>query len=361
MAFSPSYDSKGIEHFEISNFQFTNGTTIPIRVAYRSFNSKSPKKALVPTCYGGIINETCAFNSPGQALTEYHVVVVAMLGNGESTSPSSTPSFPKRLYYQDCVNAQYRLLTEHLKISELDVVVGFSMGGQQAYYWAAMYPSFLRHSVPICSSARTSGHNYTFLEGPKAALINSADYAEFHANGKKAEKRPVNGLKAFGRAYTAWLTSGAWYQQRLWETLGFKTIEDYVSGELEADIQHWDPEDLLILAWMWQHGDIGTTLRSSTESIPEDPNPNLREFRDGERDAYENVLEKQIQARVLVMPCRTDQYFAWEDSELEVTLMGEKSQLAVIESVWGHAAGGGACKEDTEWISQRIAKFLQEA
>ena len=92
---------------------------------------------------------------------------------------------------------------------------------------------------------------------------------------------------------------------------------------------------MLILARMWQAGDIGTTRD------------------DGD---CTKVLEG-IEARVLVMPSRTDQYFLVADSEVEMKYL-RKAELAVIETVWGHIAGGGGNEEDTRWMSGRIAEFL---
>lgn len=330
----PPYDPTGVEYFEIPDFTFTNGTTIPIKVAYRSYNSTVKKAACIPTCYGGRINTTLTFTDNDGAFSSHHVIVVAMLGNGESSSPSNTPKFPQTLDYRDCINAQYQLLTRHLGLSELDVVCGFSMGGQQAYYWACMYPHFIKNSIVICGSAKTSGHNYAFLEGPKTALLNSIDYIDgaYKTKGTK----PLRGLRAFGHAYCAWLTSGSWYRQREWEkTLGYKSIEEYIQGMSETAFAEWDAEDVLTLARMWQAGDIGTTRE------------------DGD---YKKALEG-IKARVLVMPSSTDQYFAWEDGEEEVKSL-RKGELAVIETVWGHVAGGGASEADTRWMNGRIGEFL---
>lgn len=326
----------GIEYYEIPSFKFTNGDTLPIRIAYRNIHPGSKKTALIPTCYGGRISTTLTFTAKGQAFASHNVVVAAMLGNGESSSPSNTTGFPKDLDYRDCIHAQYELLTKHLAIQELDVVQGFSMGGQQAYYWACMYPDFMKNSVVNCGSAKTSGHNYAFLEGPKAALTHSTDYA----NGKYRAKglTPVKGIRAFGRAYCAWLTSAAWYRERLWEKkFGFKSVEDYIKGCGDTMFELWDAEDMLILAGMWQAGDIGK----------------IRE--DGD---YTKALEA-IKSRVLVMPSRTDQYFRVEDSEVEMKYL-KNAELAPIESIWGHTAGGGANEEDTEWMSDRITKFLGE-
>ena len=312
-----------------------SGATLPIKVAYRSYNPSSSKAVCLPTCYGGEINTTLTFTEENGALSSFHVVVVAMLGNGESSSPSNTPDFPKILDYRDCIHAQFQLLTKHLGIGELDAVIGFSMGGQQAYYWACMYPSFVKNAVVICGSARTSGHNYAFLEGPKTALLNSTDYADGEYKAKGIT--PLRGLRAFGRTYCAWLTSGAWFRERQWEkSLGYKSVEEYIANGMEKAFEESDAEDVLILARMWQAGDVGLTRDDGS---------------------YEKALEG-IEARVLVMPGRTDQYFAVADSEVEVGLL-RKGELSVIESVWGHAAGGGMSEVDTKWMDGRIRAFLK--
>ena len=137
MPSSAGYDGTGVEYFELPDFKFQDGTILPrARLAYRSFNSSSPRKALIPTCYGGRINTT--LNLTTGAFADYHVIVVALFGNGESSAPSNDPAFPSSLDYRDCVLAQYKLVTEHFGFKELDVVQGFSMGGQCTYHWAAM-------------------------------------------------------------------------------------------------------------------------------------------------------------------------------------------------------------------------------
>jgi hypothetical protein len=87
-----SYDSTGIEYFEIPSFKFVGGSIKDIKVAYRVFNTASERgTVLIPTCYGGRINDTLNFTSG--ALKDYSVIVVAMLGNGESSSPSNDEDF----------------------------------------------------------------------------------------------------------------------------------------------------------------------------------------------------------------------------------------------------------------------------
>jgi homoserine O-acetyltransferase len=329
-----------IQHFDLSDFTFQDGTHQPnARLAYTDINPSASKVALIPTCFRGRISTTLTFCQG--ALKDHRIIVVALFGNGESSSPSNTPQFPRILDYRDCVKAQHALLTRKLKIDSLDMVVGFSMGGQTAYHWSAMYPDFVRNAVVICSSARTSLHNYQFLEGPRAALENSVDYPkpELEDGSRKASK----GIQAFGKAYSAWLTSAEWFDQELYKEMGCKTLAEWDAAATETGYRGWHPDDLLVMLGMWQRGDI--TWCSS----------------DGSASGFGSLEEAlgSIKARVLLMPCETDQYFRPSANEREVKHL-RNGEVEVIPSVWGHIAGGGASKRDTEWMDRRIAKFLTE-
>jgi homoserine O-acetyltransferase/O-succinyltransferase len=70
------------------------------------------------------------------------------------------------------------LVTEHLGISRIKLVVGYSMGAQQAFQRSALYSDMVRAIAPLCGSPRTSPHNYLFLDGVKAALLADAAFAD---------------------------------------------------------------------------------------------------------------------------------------------------------------------------------------
>lgn len=283
MISSAPYDPTGISYYSIPSLHFDAGPNLPVRVAYRSFNPTFSKAVCVPTSEHGHINTTLNFTAG--ALKDYHVVVVAMLGNGESSSSSNTANFPQPLY-QDCINAYYELFTKHLNIHELEAVVGFGMGGQQAYYWMSMRPGFLKNAVVICGSARTSPYNYMLLDGIVTALTSSAGYAIEKSRLQGTE--PEGGLHAYGRVTCAWLTSRAWFNDEVFRTvLGFETVDEFME-KWDRSFHSWNAADLLGLVKMWQLGDIGA----------------LREDKD-----YTKALE-DIEARVLVIASRTDYYFS---------------------------------------------------
>ena len=58
------------------------------------------------------------------------------------------------------VLAQYRLLTEGLKINHLHLVMGTSMGGMHTWLWGEEYPDFMDGLVPLASlPTQISGRN----------------------------------------------------------------------------------------------------------------------------------------------------------------------------------------------------------
>ncbi|EFX01193.1 homoserine O-acetyltransferase [Grosmannia clavigera kw1407] len=329
----------------IRDFVFQDGTVLPsVSVAYRDSDPSGTrtKTALVVTHFRGRLPTVCTFSSgPLTALREHRVITVALFGNGESAGPSNTPGFPQATAeYRDCVRAQHDLLVA-LGVAELDVVIGFSMGGQTAYHWALMHPQMVRHIVVICSSARTSRHNHQFLEGPRAALENAADYVPM--TQRQVDTPPCRrGLHAFGKAYSAWLASADWFDQELYRALGFDSLAAWDHVFTGANYDGWDPDDLLTQLGIWQRGDV-TVLADPVDGRP----PSLQD------------TLARIQTPVLLLPSRSDQYFRWEAAERESRWL-PRATLQVIPSVWGHMAGIGANPVDAQFIDQQIMAFLAE-
>ena len=56
---------------------------------------------------------------------------------------------------------------------------------------------------------------------------------------------------------------------------------------------------------------------------------------------------------------RSDQYFRPRPNEREATHL-KRGVVRVIPSVWGHIAGGGSNKRDTEFMSSQIEEFLAQ-
>lgn len=194
------------------------------------------------------------------------------------------------------------------------------MGGQQAYYWAVMHGSspspYVKNAIVICGSAKTSPHNYAFLEGPLSALLASAAYERYRSD---RQSRPTEGLRAFGRAYAAWLTSAQWYREGLWREFGGQEGEGSLRDWLYPPVgmgpfESWDADDLVVMGRMWQGGDVGRII-SPSNSISTSTSGSCSDR--VEKGDWREKLGK-VECRVLVMPSLTDQYFDWKDGEEEM-------------------------------------------
>jgi homoserine O-acetyltransferase len=91
---------------------------------------------------------------PGQPLdaSKYFIVLPDAVGAGQSTKPSDGLRAKFPVYnYDDMVLAQYRLVTEGLKLKHLRLVTGNSMGGMQTWMWGEAHPDFMDALVPMAS------------------------------------------------------------------------------------------------------------------------------------------------------------------------------------------------------------------
>jgi homoserine O-acetyltransferase len=204
------------------------------------------------------------------------------------------------------------------------------MGAQQAFQWGALYSDMVEAIAAICGSARTSPHNYLFLDGAKAALLADAAFA-----GGRYREPPTTGLRAFGRVYAGWMFSQDFYRERAYQALGVASLEDAVRM-VEGLFLRRDANDLLAMLWTWQHADLSANER----------------FRGDLAAAL-----KAITARAMVMPCVTDLYFRVRDNELEVAQMPH-AELRPIPSIWGHAAGAGVNPPDNVFIDAALNELL---
>ncbi len=145
----------------VRDFRFHTGEVLPeLRLNYTTVGDPSGEPVLIlhgTTGSGiGMVNPAFAGElfGPGQPLdaSKYFVILPDAIGTGKSSKPSDglRTKFPK-YNYDDMVDAQYRLVTEHLGVKHLRLVQGNSMGGMQVWIWAQKYPGFMDIAVPMAS------------------------------------------------------------------------------------------------------------------------------------------------------------------------------------------------------------------
>ncbi|MFH1343156.1 MAG: alpha/beta fold hydrolase [Pseudomonadota bacterium] len=334
------------ELFDAGEVTLQSGDVFPgIRLAYKTFgrlNTARDNVIVYPTSFSAQHYDTEWLVGPGGVLDSdrYFIIIPNLFGNGLSSSPSNSEQvfghgrFPD-ISYHDAVSVQHRLLTQRFGITRIAMVYGWSMGGMQAYHWAAIYPDMVERAAIVCGSARCSPFNFVFLEGVKAALTADAAYVD-----DRFVSKPAAGLRAMGRVYAGWAMSHGFYRDELWRELGFSSLEDFLARSWDSAFTRRDANDLLSQIRMWQRGDISQC------------------------EAFGGDLSKAlaaIKSRVLLMPGQTDGYFQVRDNKDELDLLANarSAELIPIPSLYGHRAGNPAfIPADRAFLHATVSAFL---
>ena len=329
-----------LRFLELQHFQLQSGVSIDLSLAYRCYGQLSDAKdnvIVIPTYYTGTDLSNTKVIGPEYALNpeKYFIVIPNLFGNSVSSSPSNTPApfdgprFPEISIY-DNVKAQAVLL-DSLGITNIKLVIGWSMGAVQSYQWSAQFPDRVERAMVICGSAKTAEHNKVFLKGVKSCIeadsnFNNGDYSE----------APVAGLKAFARVYAGWAFSQAFYRNHRYKEMGFETAEDLLIF-WEDDHLTWDANDLLAMLKTWLSADIS------------------------QQDPYRGNLKQAlnaIKATVWLVPCEQDLYFRYEDNLKELEALAN-AEYHGFESDFGHCAPGpGRFPDETKRVDALTQRLL---
>jgi homoserine O-acetyltransferase len=163
--------------FVLSDFRFASGETLPeLRIHYRILGaphrSEDGRVNNTVLILHGTTGSGASFFRPefagelfgeGQPLDarRYYLILPDGIGHGGSSKPRDgfRARFP-RYGYRDMIAAQYRLVTEALKVDHLRLVMGTSMGGMHTWLWGQMHPQFMDALLPLASlPTQVSGRN----------------------------------------------------------------------------------------------------------------------------------------------------------------------------------------------------------
>ena len=123
---------------------------------------------------------------PGRALdtNRYYIICSNVLGGcSGTTGPQSVDPETGRPYgsrfplvtTRDMVRVQHGLVCQ-LGITQLQAVIGGSMGGLQAIEWAVSYPQFVRACIPMACSPQLSALAIGYNDAMRMAILNDPDW-----------------------------------------------------------------------------------------------------------------------------------------------------------------------------------------
>jgi homoserine O-acetyltransferase len=326
--------------FALGDLVLQSGQTLPDAVlswkTHGTLSAARDNVVLYPTSYSARHPDLEWLIGPDGVLDpeRWFIVIPDMFANGLSSSPSNTSAWPGLVTSWDNVHAQRRLLAEQWGIDRLHCVYGWSMGAQQAYHWAALFPDMVARAVVNCGSARTATHNRVFLKGLMAVLEAAPEYL---GDGRFSAE-PAAALRAFGRIYAGWGLSQDFYRAGLHETaLGAPDLDTFLRTDWEERFARRPAADLYAQLRTWDAGDISRDPR------------------------YGGDLARAlaaIEAQVLLMPGETDLYFRVADNADERVHL-RHALLRPIPSIWGHRAGNPSSNPvDVAFLKREVRAWL---
>lgn len=171
--------------------------------------------------WAGLFGENDLFNPD-----EHYIVCANILTSPYgTTNPLSINPLTGRGYYlsfpqitiRDMVKA-HQLLAEHLGIDKINVLIGGSLGGQQAMEWAIIEPNKIDNLILIATNAKHSPWGIAFNESQRLAITTDRT---FYAN------QPDGGSKGLKAA-------------RSMALLSYRGYEAYCSTQLDKDNERLD-------------------------------------------------------------------------------------------------------------------------
>lgn len=285
---------------------------------------------LLPHMYSGSMDSMAGFIAPDGPLDPAVCAIItpAMLGAGASTSPTNAhpdqqgAAFP-RLATADDVAAQ-RALLDHLGVTRLRLVVGFSMGAQQALRFAVTHPELVDRLVLIAGTARTTPYGRVVARSLGEAITAAPGWrvADEALEGRHRHARLMSIL---GATHEAFLPHGL-------AQAGVGDHDAFIREIFEADYGSQDANNLLCQIERWHDADVadGGDLQAALD---------------------------RVTCRTDVIALAGDRLFPPEEV-VEQARMLPDAEVHVVGSAWGHYAMGGFDAADIAAVHRVIADAL---
>jgi homoserine O-acetyltransferase/O-succinyltransferase len=273
---------------------------------------------------------------PGRLVdTDEHFVVCSNVlgGCSGSTGPASVDPATDYQYgmrfpivtISDIVRAQKRLLDD-LGVRKLEVVIGGSIGGQQALEWALKFPDFVEKAVPVAATGALGPQGLGMSEIGRRAIMADPNWqgGDYYGTGKSPETglaiARMAGMLTYQSAEGQWERFGREEATRpaLYEEFGGRfEIESYLHYQGHDLTGRFDANSYLYLTRAMDLYDIGAGYASHEE-------------------AYE-----RIEAEVLFVGISSDWLFPAREVRAAAELAkaaGAEAHYEEIESLNGHDA-----------------------
>ncbi|MBI1836676.1 MAG: homoserine O-acetyltransferase [Flavobacteriia bacterium] len=171
-----------------------------VSVTYHSYGNYIPGKTKVVWVCHALTGNSDVFDWwPGLFGTnglfnpnEYFIICANVIGSSYgSTCPNSINENGEK-YLQNFplitprdMSRIHEQLRIYLEIETIDILIGASLGGQQAIEWAIEHPSLIKQLILIATNARHSAYGIAFNEAQRQAIYNDPTFGNGNIDDAK--------------------------------------------------------------------------------------------------------------------------------------------------------------------------------
>lgn len=329
--------------FNLGDFQLSTGFTLPnAKLSYKthgSLNEAKDNAILFPHFLGGSPESLEMYVGEDRPLDprKYFIILPGLFGNGVSSSPSNTePPFDRGAFPQthvaDDVIAQHRLITEKFAIQELHLVLGWSVGALQTYEWAVRFPDMVKRVASIAGAPKPSPWTRLWL---RTVIEEPLTSDPAWNNGFYTEPQAVQaGLRRQAHEMALTLPPVAFYREgeEVWRSIGFSSVDDFISRFWEAFVLPLDPNNLITQA---------RKARAADPSAGGDLTAAL----------------SRITAKMFVFAFTGDRMFPPEECKFDAERI-PNAQFQEIGSIGGHLTTFGLTEQDRQAMDSILHEVL---
>jgi homoserine acetyltransferase len=278
-------------------------------------------------CQGSVVGPGLLIDT-----NKYYVVFLDALGLWGTSKPSDGLGLKFPQYnYMDYVQANYRLLKDHLKIGKIKLATGVSMGAYQSYVWAVLHPEYVEAIMPIGGLVYGDPVPRWLFRLMTAAIQSDPVWQQTQGNyyHLPKEKHPNQGMM-FG-----------------WSILGHTGL----SFDFRAK-QSWDVVKKEVFFWN-PKGEEGGNLISKAKDF--DAIDLLYRNQAGDGYSIKDQLGR-IKAKALILHVKNDQWLRFIQAE-EAAKLIKGAKLEGFESPMAHYAvfqGPNVLKEKVKTFFKEI-------
>lgn len=321
-------------YYSKNSFELESGETLSeLKIAYTDVGNRTNKKVIwvchalsgnsnVFEWWPGLFGENQIFNP-----SEYRIICANVIGSCYgSSSPVDLENpleFPL-ITIKDMVKA-HQLLANALNVEKIDVLIGASLGGQQALEWNLTEPNRFNKLILIASNAQHSAYGRAFNQAQRLAI--EADLTFGLKGGGEA------GLKA----------------ARAIAMLSYRSYQDF---EIKQNDSESKTKNFKAASYLNYQGEkfVGRFNAYAYHVLTR-----AMDSHDIKRDRQGNLASilSTVKSKTLVVGIDSDTLFPLQEQRL-LTANIPNANLGVIKSPYGH----DAFLIEYEILNQFIYEFL---